>query len=265
MPRVVIPKENFPEMDIYTQRYNVRYRVITDNQNNLSAWSPIFEVNPEVIFQPGTIELPGKINIEKIGSSYVGLTWDSVSIYKEVDGDLVNVGELPSYDLWIRWAGNGGANPSNWIYKERIFSTSLNINIPSSYVDSGGTTRAAPKYMYAEVYRPGRPIIRYEQTYEFPQNATVVDITNDFINFGQGHGSSTGTSALYVSATPIGGLTSGNTYYSRTIDYTTIALYPTKNDALANTNKINLTSTGSGTGSFTGFPFRMYDALITTL
>ena len=265
MPRVVIPQSNFIEQDIYTQKYNVRYKIVSENQNNFSYWSPIFQVDPEIIFWRGTIDLPGNMFLEKLGSSFVTITWDSVALYKEIEGTLTNIAELSEYDLWIKWAQNGGANPSDWIYKERLETTSVNINIPSSYIDSGGTPRSSPKYMYAEVYRPGRPIMRYEQTYEFPQNSNTIDITNDYINFGQGHGSSTGTPGLYTSATPIGGLTSGNTYYTRTINYTTIALYPTKSDALNNTNKINLTSTGSGTGSFTGFPFRMYDALITSL
>lgn len=265
MPKIIIPKENFPEMDIYTQKYNVRYRIVTDNQNNLSYWSPIFQVDPEIIFWRGTIDIPGYMYLEKLGSSFVTATWDSVSMYKEVDGELVNIGELPHYDLWIKWAGNGGANPSDWIYKERIASTSVNINIPSAYIDSTGVTRSSPKYMYAEIYRPGRPIIRYDQTYEFLQNSTTVDVVNNWIDFGQGHGSATGTPGLYTSATPIGGLTSGTTYYTRTINYTTIALYATKQNALDDVSRINLTSTGSGTGSFSGFPFRMYDAVITTL
>ena len=265
MPKITIPKESFIDMDIYTQKYNVRYRIVTENQNSFSYWSPIFQVDPEVVFWRGTIEIPGYMYLEKLGSSFVTITWDSVSIYKEVEGELSQIGELSEYDLWIKWAGNGGANPSDWIYKERISSTSVNINIPSQYIDSTGTTQSSPKYMYAEVYRPGRPIIRYEQAYEFPQDSTTVDTTNDWIDFGQAHGSATGTPGLYTSATPIGGLTSGNTYYTRTINYTTIALYPTKQDALDDTNRINLTSTGSGTGSFTGFPFRMYDAVITTL
>lgn len=265
MPQIVISKENFPEMDIYTQRYNVRYRIVSDNQNNFSYWSPIFQVDPEVIFWRGTIDIPGYMYLEKVGSSFVTITWDSVSIYKEVNGELTNIAELPHYDLWIKWAGSGGANPSDWIYKERVSSTSVNINIPSGYIDSTGVARSSPKYLYVEIYRPGRPITRYEQTYEFPQNSTTVDITNNWIDFGQGHGSATGTPGLYTSATPIGGLTSGTTYYTRTINYTTIALYATKQNALDDVSRINLTSTGSGTGSFTGFPFRMYDAVITTL
>ena len=265
MPKVSIPETSFEEMDIYTQKYNVRYRIITDNQNNLSAWSPIFEVNPEFVFQGGTIESPGVIALNKIGSTHVSITWDSASVYKDVDGQLANISQLGSYDLWIKWAGVSGANPSDWIYRERISSTSVNINIPATYIDSTGTTRSSVKYLYIEVYRPGRPISRYEQTYEFVQNATTVDTVNDYIDFGQGHGSNTGTAGLYLSATPIGGLSNSTTYYTRTIDYTTIALYPTRADALANTNKINLTTTGSGTGSFTGFPFRLYDSVITTL
>lgn len=265
MPKITIPQSNFIEQDIYTQRYNVRYRIASENQNSFSYWSPIYEVDPEFIFWRGTIDIPGNMYVEKLGSSFATITWDAVSIYKFIDEELSRIGELEEYDLWIKWAQNGGANPSDWIYKQRISSTSLDINVPAQYVDAGGTTRTGINYLYVEVYRPGRPIIRYEQTYEFPQNSTTVDTTNDWIDFGRGHGSATGTPGLYLSSTPIGGLTSGNTYYTRTINYTTIALYPTKQDALDDTNRINFTSTGSGTGSFTGFPFLMYDAVITTL
>lgn len=266
MPQVVIGRKNFIEQDIYTQKYNVRFRIISDNQNNFSYWSPIFEVDPEFIFWPGSVSAPGIISpLEKIGSSSVSVTWDSVDINKMINGVITNIAKLESYDVWIRWASAAGANPSNWIYKERISSTYTNINIPSSYIDSNGVVRGAPKYLYVEIYRPGRPIARYNQTYEFPQNSTTVDIVNNHINFGQGHGSMTGTGALYTSTNPIGGLTSGTTYYSRTVNYTTISLHPTKTDALNNANKIDLTSVGSQTGSFSGFTFRIYDALITTL
>lgn len=267
MPKISISKEKFEEMDIYTQKYNVRYRIITDNQNNLSTWSPIFEVDPEFLFQGGTIEIPGRIFLDKIGGRYVAVTWDAASIYKGMAESLKYLSKLTSYDIWIRWALTGGANPSDWIYQERILSTSLNINVPATYIDSTGVTRTGPKYMYVEVYRPGRPISRYEQTYEFPQNATTIDIVNNLIDFGRGHGSSTGTAGLYLSSTPIGGLTNNTTYYTRTIDYTTIALYSTRDAALTGNpaSRVNLTGSPTGVGSFTGFPFRLYDGVITTL
>lgn len=269
MPKVSIPGISFEEMDIYTQKYNVRYRIITDNQNNLSAWSPIFEINPEFVFQGGTIESPGTIALNEIGSTYVSITWDSASVYKTVDEVLTSISQLASlflfYDIWIKWAGVAGANPSDWIYRERIFSTSLNINIPATYIDSTGVTRSSVKYLYVEVYRPGRPISRYEKEFEFTQSATTVSTVNNLITLGYDNGLSTGSEVEYSAASPITGLTSGNTYYVRVESYESFSLYPTKADALADTNKIDLTSTGSGTGSFTGFPFRLYDSVITTL
>ena len=267
MPQVSLPQELFQEVDIYTGQYSVRYRVITDNKNNFSNWSPIFEVDPEFLFQGGTIEIPGRIFLDKLGADYVSITWDSASIYKGIAGDLKYLSKLSLYDVWVRWAGSGGANPSEWLYEERLSATSINVNIPLSYIDINGVQRlkSTIKYLYVEVYRPGRPILRYEQTYEFPQNSTTVDITNNLIDFGRGHGSGTGTAGLYLSTTPIGGLVNNTTYYTRTIDYTTIALYPTKNDALMNTNRMNLTGTPTGVGSFTGFPLRLYNDVITTL
>jgi hypothetical protein len=263
MPKITLPQDPFQEVDIYTGKYNVRYRLISDNKNNFSNWSPIFEVDPEFIYQRGTLDIPGYMELTKVGSA-VNVVWDPINIYKIVDDSFTKIAEVAYYDLWIMWAGNGGANPGDWIYKERLSGTSVNINVPDQYIDSEGISRT-PRYMYAEVYRPGRPVLRYNQTYEFPQNSTTVDTTNNWIDFGRGHQSSSGTPGLYVSSTPIGGLTSGNTYYTRTIDYTTIALYDNREDSLDDTNRKNLTSTGSGTGSFTGYPLRMYDNLITTL
>jgi len=265
MAQIAIPQEAFQEVDIYTGKYAVRYRIISDNKNNFSNWSPIFQVDPEYIYQRGTLETPGYLYLDKLGSDSVDLTWSPVIIYKIVDGSFERISETPYYDVWIRWAQSSGNNPSDWIYNQRIYSTSVRINIPAEYVDSNGITRGSIKYMYAEIYRPGRPIIRYDQTYEFPQNSTTVDILNNVIDFGAFHGSSSGTPGLYLSATPIGGLVNNTTYYTRTIDYTTIALYDNIEDALTDTDRKDLTSTGSGTGSFTGYPLRMYDNLITTL
>lgn len=265
MPKVLIPETSFEEMDVYTQKYNVRYRIITDNQNNLSAWSPIFEVDPEFIFQGGTIESPGEINLADLGAGWVAVTWDSASVYKDVDEALTIVSQLGSYDLWIKWAQSAGANPSDWIYRERVLSTSVNINIPATYIDSNGVQRASIEYLYVEVYRPGRPISRYEEEFEFTQSVTTVSTGVNLITLGYSNGLSTGSEVEYTAASPITGLTSGNLYNVGVKSYESFSLYPTKADALADTNEINLTSTGSGTGSFTGFPFRLYDSVITNL
>jgi hypothetical protein len=263
--KLIVPKENFQDMNVYDPQYQIRYRLISDDRNRVSAWTPIFSVDPEVVFVRGTLQIPGNIQIEK-NSGYVTVTWDSVSIYKDIDSSLNYVGELPYYDLWIRWAGSGGGTPSNWIYQSRISSTSVNLVVPATYPNPVSPfNNVVPRYLYVEVYRPGNPILRYEQVKDLIQNTATVSTANDTITFPEGHMFSTGTPITYVSATPIGGLTSGATYYVRALNYHQISLYPTRADSQANTNKINFINTPTGTATLTGFPFRMYEISITTL
>ena len=251
MPKIIIPKESLQDMDIYTQKYNVRYRIITENQNNLSYWSPIFEVDPQVVFWRGTIEAPGYMYLEKLGSSFVTMTWDSVAIYKDLSSNPV--AELPYYDVWIRWADTGASDPGEWIYLERASSTSIDIIVPEYYV---GTT--GPKYIFVEIYRPGRPIARHEDSISFSQNSTSVNVSNDTITISSGYRYTTGSPIVYTSLSPVTGLTSGSTYYIRVIDYYTFSLHPTEEDAVLNLNKINLSGTPSGMATITGKPFMMY-------
>lgn len=265
--KLIIPKENLPAINAFTRQYEIRYRITTEDRNRFSYWSPIFAIRTGTVYEVGTLDLRGKIALEKIGSSYVGITWDSVTEYRLVDEELVPVGEIQEYDVWIRWAGSGGANPSEWIHKTRVATNSLNVNIPDDYVYySGGLPiYDTPRYLYVEIHRPTRPIARYEETRTFEQNATTVNTTDDYIYFAEGHGTVTGTPGFYESSNPIGGLSDSTTYYTRTIDFYNISLHPTKQNAIDNVNKINLTGTPSGSGSFTGYTFRLYDDLITTL
>lgn len=267
--KLVIPRENLPYVNTYTRSYEIRYRITTEDRNRFSYWSPIFSIRPDIFYEVGTLESRGEIFLEKVGSSFVSITWDAASEYKLVDDQAVLLDELNEYDVWIRWAGSGGATPSEWFHKQRVNTASININIPATYPytdpGTGVVTDVTPRYLYVEIFRPTRDIIRYEETRQFVQNSTNVDIANDYIYFAEGHGTVTGTPGFYESSTPIGGLSDSTTYYTRTIDYYKISLHPTKQDAIDNTNKINLTGTPSGTGSFTGYTFRLYDALITTL
>ena len=71
-------------------------------------------------------------------------------------------------------------------------------------------------------------------------------------SFSYGPGVLTGDRIKYTTAgTVIGGLTNGSLYYIRVISGIVFTLHPTRADALANTNIINLTSAGVGTQTIT--------------
>lgn len=265
MAKLIIPKNQLPDQDVETEEFQLRFRVISDNQNVFSYWSPIYSINPELFFVRGTREIGGLLTLTKY-TGYVTAVWDSVAIYKIIDNALSSiVGELPSYDIWIRFADNGGTNPGDWIYKERVSSTSLNIATPSQY-EYGGGSYATPKYMYVEVYRPGRPISRYKKfEIEITQNASSVDVTNNIINHSSTNSFQNGDTIVYNSSNPIGGLVDEAIYWVRPVTDSSFKIFSSQNDALDNVSPIDLTSTGSGTGTFSHYPFLMYKNLITTL
>ena len=263
--RVVLPLNLFLQTSVHDKNAKLRFRLISEDRNSISQWTSIFSINPELIFIRGTNSIPGKIHLQKIGDT-VRASWDSVSVNKYINDSFVYLQDLSEYDIWIRWAGASGANPSNWIYKERISSTSLDVVIPTTYPNPNSPfNNITPKYLYIEVYRVGKPVSRFEDVDDFVQNSISVDLTNDTIFFEDGQEYVTGSPIVYTSATPITGLTNGATYCVRVINASRISLYPTENDAINNTNKINLSGTPSGTGTITGYPLRMYSALITTL
>lgn len=264
MPRVVIPQSNFIEQDIYTQKYNVRYRILSDNQNNFSYWSPIFEVDPQFIFIEGSFDIPGHLVMQK-QNNHVALSWDSVGIYKNISGIDTLIGVLPEYDMWIQLTENAGANASDWLYRERIATTSMSENVPATYTDAGGTSGRVPKWMRVEVYRPGRPTIRYNDlNITITQNGTSVDTTNDTVT-ASAHGLDTGDTIVYTALSAIGGLTTDTAYWVRVVNANTFSLYNHRSEAISNVNKINLSSTGSGTGNFDRYPFLLYKNKVTNL
>ncbi len=74
-----------------------------------------------------------------------------------------------------------------------------------------------------------------------------VDVAGDDIT-SSSHGFATGAPVIYVATSPVGGLTSGTTYYVIVVDANTLALATTQIDAFAGT-AIAITSPGIGTHS----------------
>ena len=230
MARLIIPKESLPDLDVFTDSFKIRFRIISDNRNISSYWSPIYSINPELTYIPD-----GSVAIEK-HNSYSTVVWNPVRIEK--DGNQIK--ELEYYDLWVRWGTDSSIG--EWQYKERVSSTSINLIKP--------TTPSGLNYLSVEIYRPGRPILR-KKMIDIYQNSAWIDISTDIITFPVDHEFITGDNITYNSSDAVGGLTNNQEYYARYISDVSISLHPTENDAINNTNKINITSNKNSTGFFT--------------
>lgn len=252
----IIGNQNFQEFNIYDSRIAIRYRIVSEDQNNRSYWSPIYKIDPNLAFIPGNRTNYGKIfGYKNSNSSFFQLSWDSVSTWKDdigldagrlfpaLAGNLIPkpsfIADLQDYDVWIRWSDNGDANKSPWIYKERISTTSLSVPDVSYKPEEFSVPATSPKFARAEVYRPGKPIKRYSPDILEIDSTTTTNILNAMY-FQNPHGINKPFNILYYSSFDSGNLISGSAYWIAPLSLNSIAFYANSTDAQADQNRIVL-------------------------
>ena len=149
--RIIISKDRLPDINSLTDSYAVRFRLITEDRNKLSYWSPIFYISPDFDY------ISGEIDIAKV-SNHINIIWDAVTIEK--DGNFV--AQAQQYDVWLRWSKNN--ENGDWIYKERLQGTSTSFIIPSTYFIDGIDQETAPNRITVEIFLTGNPISRTNTT-----------------------------------------------------------------------------------------------------
>jgi hypothetical protein len=71
-----IPVNELPPISSETEGYSLRYRVISEDKNRVSHWSPLYLVKPQYKYVPGSIKFASANQVANI-------TWDSVTILKD--------------------------------------------------------------------------------------------------------------------------------------------------------------------------------------
>jgi len=136
--KAIILNNELPAINPETNGYEVRYRVVSEDKNRASHWSPSFVVDSGFTYEPGLI------SFNKNGSIAV-FSWDVVTINKN------------SKYVWVKWdRGDGG----DWIYKQRIDGTGISFPIPSTYSINGIEQPSQPNKVSLEVYLKGNKITR---------------------------------------------------------------------------------------------------------
>ena len=103
--KYIIKQDDLPTIDSLTQKFNIRYRIISEDKNRLSHWSPIISIDPQYVYVPG--------NIEIVSSGITTVVWDPVTIKI----GTTTIRQAKDYDVWVKWskaAGNGDWNYVNF-------------------------------------------------------------------------------------------------------------------------------------------------------
>ena len=235
------PVENLPPISSVTEGYSLRYRVISEDRNRNSHWSPVYLIIPNFTYIPNQISF-------NTANQVASFTWDSVTVLKDIKtvqaitnkqlssdiatlttsgahymsvGDWVTVEGVDStfngtykisaittntfsyykdhgnvgstavspqgiyktnafirnalqYDIWVRWDRNDGGD---WLYKERVESTTLSLPHPGTYTINGAIQPSPPNRVSVEVYLVGEPIKR--------GNGTPLDPATPFLKMYQ--------------------------------------------------------------------------------
>lgn len=141
-----ILENRLPAINSVTEGYEIRYRVISEDKNRTSHWSPIFLVKPEYTYVPGTIHHTKAGDVSTVA-------WNSVEIKK----GTTLIKEAMSYDVWVMWdRGDGG----DWEYRSRIDTSSIALITPSTYKIGGVVQASAPNKLSVEIYLKGFPVSR---------------------------------------------------------------------------------------------------------
>jgi hypothetical protein len=152
--KAVVLESNLPPVNTQTEGYSVRYRIVSEDRNRSSHWSPIYNLKTNY-----TLDTPGLLAVEK-NASHVLLIWNPVGIK---NGQTL-VKRATSYDIWLRWHKS---DAGDWIFSERASATSLTILPPETYFIDGVDQEALPNRLDVEIYVAGNPSLRSDSPNAF--------------------------------------------------------------------------------------------------
>jgi hypothetical protein len=142
-----VSKEALPSINSITEKYNIRYRIVSEDKNRVSAWSSVYSVDPNYTY------VAGKINVSS-SSGVIRATWDPVTI--KIGANTIR--QAKDYDIHIKWSKADGLG--DWAYAERVSSNTASFVVPDTFFINGVDQTSAPNRITIEVYLKGEPITR---------------------------------------------------------------------------------------------------------
>jgi hypothetical protein len=130
LKKVIIKNKNLPSVsfDDNLLFYPVRYRIVSEDKNRVSQWSPTYKLQVPPTSQAG-LPYDGAVsskrfNISTSGSSPVKI--DANWSFKQESESPTNLEKIfsntQSFDVWVRWNSVASPNTANWENWE-FFST----------------------------------------------------------------------------------------------------------------------------------------------
>lgn len=105
--KVTISKNNLPPLNSDEEKYVVRYRIISEDRNRISHWSPQFEISPVPVLDEDELVSPQNISLQIVGDSVI-TKWNISAQAQEEFAKNPSL-ELSSYDIYVAWGSQAGS------------------------------------------------------------------------------------------------------------------------------------------------------------
>jgi hypothetical protein len=149
--KVNISRDNLPAINADQGKYVVRYRIISNDRNRVSHWSPQFFVSPIPIdFESFDTEQERNIVIYQAGASLV-IKWNVSPTAREEFNKNPNL-ELTSYDIYLAWGYSNTTSTDPLKYYATSSGNYLTIPITSPSPEA--VRVVIQRITYPRIYTP---------------------------------------------------------------------------------------------------------------
>lgn len=149
-----IPVSNMPPINSIDEGYSIRFRVVSEDKNRVSHFSPIYLIVPEYTLVPGSINFTS-------GGQVASFTWNAVTVLKSVKTVTdINNKILTSKIATLTTDSAHYMSINDWVTVSNVDSTfngtykisAITYNTFSYYKDSAnvGSTAVSPKGTYSK-------------------------------------------------------------------------------------------------------------------
>lgn len=144
--KVTILNEDLPITNSEIAGYGVRYRIVSEDRNRISHWSPVYLLDAQYTYVPGQIKFAKAAEV-------VTATWDKV----EIKRGTTSLGKIRDYEVWVKWGKSGAGD---WIYEGKSQTNSTNFIIPDTYYVNGVDQSQKPNEITIEIFLESVPVSR---------------------------------------------------------------------------------------------------------
>jgi hypothetical protein len=116
--------------------YNIRYRIVSDDKNRTSHWSPINKIDMPPVTTPLPYTTSNRFSIEKT-SGHVNVLW-SFPQDSENPTDYEKIfKQITVFDIWVRWNTANTTNPNHAGWTDWEFESTVSSNVWSVVPTAG--------------------------------------------------------------------------------------------------------------------------------